>query len=79
MPRPKIIVQDMTEDEVEQKIADLKKELFSLRFRNAMRQLDNPLQIRFLRRDIARFATALSEHRKGIIPLAGESTGTQES
>ncbi|HET9233596.1 MAG TPA: 50S ribosomal protein L29, partial [Candidatus Eisenbacteria bacterium] len=45
-------------------------EIFNLRFRNAMRQLDNPLRIRFLRRDVARYTTALAEHRQGIRFLA---------
>ena len=39
-------IHDMSPDDVERRIADLKKELFNLRFRNTMRQLDNPLQIR---------------------------------
>ena len=52
-------------------LADAKRELFNLRFRNAMRQLDDPLTIRYTRRDLARCMSALSEHRKGIRKLAG--------
>jgi large subunit ribosomal protein L29 len=72
MPRPKVKVHEMTLLEVEQKVEEIKKELFNLRFRNAMRQLDNPLEIRYLRRDLARLETALTEHHKGIRRLAGE-------
>ncbi len=63
-------IQELTVPEVEDKIREMKKEIFTLRFRNAMRQLDNPMRIRFLRRDIARYTTALAEHKKGIRFLA---------
>jgi len=63
-------IQELTVPEVEDKIREMKKEIFTLRFRNAMRQLDNPLRIRFLRRDIARYTTALAEHQQGIRFLA---------
>jgi large subunit ribosomal protein L29 len=79
MPRPKILVNDLTVDEVQQKLAELKNELFNLRFRNTMRQLDDPLKIRFMRRDIARLSTALSESRHGIHTLAGEARESKES
>ena len=64
-------VRDMTEDEIETRIRELHEEIFNLRFRNAMRQLQNPVLIRERRRDIARMRTILVEHRKGIRPLAG--------
>ncbi len=64
-------VRDMTEDEIENRIRELHEEIFNLRFRNAMRQLQNPVLIRERRRDIARMRTILVEHRKGIRPLAG--------
>ena len=66
-------IHDMSPDDVERRISDLKKELFNLRFRNTMRQLDNPLQIRGLRREVARLSTALAEYRQGTRRLAGES------
>ena len=72
MPRPRIDINEMTAAEVELKKEELKKELFNLRFRNAMRQLDNPVQIRYLKRDIARLATALTEHGRGLRRLAGD-------
>ena len=79
MPKEKLDVRDMTETEVEQKIGEMKQELFHLRFRNAMRQLDDPLTIRFMRRDVARLKTALSEHKRGIHPLAGEEQDRTKS
>jgi ribosomal protein L29 len=80
--KEKTNIQELTIPEVEDKIREMKKEIFTLRFRNAMRQLDNPLRIRFLKRDVARYTTALAEHQKGIrflatgedVPLGGETT-----
>jgi len=64
-------IRDLTADEIEQKIRELHEDLFNLRFRNSMRQLQNPVSIRERRRDIARLRTILTEHRKGIRKLAG--------
>jgi large subunit ribosomal protein L29 len=62
-------IRELTADEVTLKIKDLREELFNLNFRNSMRQLDNPLKIRELRRDMARLMTVLEEHRRGIRSL----------
>lgn len=64
-------VRQMTRDEVELKLRDLKEELFTLRFRNAVRQLDNPLRVRQVRRAIARLETILAEDVRGVRSLAG--------
>ncbi len=45
---------NLSSSELEVKLKDLREELFTLRFRNSMRQLDNALKIRSTRRDIAR-------------------------
>jgi len=71
MPRERINFSDLTMAEIEEKVIALKEEIFNLRFRNAMRQLDDPLVIRYKRRDLARCLTALSEHKKGLLRLAG--------
>ena len=48
------------------RLTELKDQLFQLRFRNSMRQLDDPLKIRSTRRDIARVETLLRrEQAKG--------------
>ncbi|GHU87073.1 50S ribosomal protein L29 [Clostridia bacterium] len=52
---------DMTEVEVTRKLADLKKELFNLRMQHAINQLDNPMRIKEVKRDIARAQTILKE------------------
>ena len=64
-------VREMTEDEIVTRVRELHEEIFNLRFRNAMRQLQNPLLIRERKRDIARLTTILVEHRSGIRKLAG--------
>jgi large subunit ribosomal protein L29 len=57
-------MRDMTPDEIEQRVRELREELFNLRFRNSMRQLDNPLKIRASRREMARLLTVLREKQK---------------
>jgi len=45
---------NLSSTELDVKLRELREELFNLRFRNSMRQLDNALKIRSTRRDIAR-------------------------
>ena len=52
-------LENLTPTELEQKLGELREELFQNQFKNSMRQLDNPLKIRAARRDIARVLTLL--------------------
>jgi large subunit ribosomal protein L29 len=54
-------LRDLTSDELAVKAADLKKELFNLRVQQAMGQIENPMRLRTLRRDIAKTKTVLKE------------------
>ncbi len=54
---------NMTDVELEKKLKDLKSELFSLRFRHASGQLENPLSIRTCKRNIARVNTELQARK----------------
>ena len=54
-------MRDMSPDEIRTRLQELREELFNLRFRNAMKQLDNPLKIREGRREMARLLTVLHE------------------
>jgi large subunit ribosomal protein L29 len=54
----------MSAEEITQRVGELREELFNLRFRNTMRQLDNPLKIRETRREMARLLTVLGEKEK---------------
>ena len=47
--------------ELNKKLADLKQELFNLRFQHAINQLDNPVRIDTVKKDIARVMTILAE------------------
>lgn len=57
---------NMTTAEIEQKITTYKEELFNLRFQIATGQLDNPMRIREVRKNIARAKTILRERELGI-------------
>ncbi|MHB1419591.1 MAG: 50S ribosomal protein L29 [Bacillota bacterium] len=54
-------IKDLTNDELLRKVGDLKEELFNLRFQVVTGQLDNPMRIREVRRNIARAKTVLRE------------------
>ena len=54
-------LREMSEVELNKKLADLKQELFNLRFQHAINQLDNPHRIVDVKRDIARVLTVLQE------------------
>jgi len=60
-------MRDMTVDEIQVRVAELREEMFNLRFRNTMKQLDNPLKIRESRREMARLLTVLREKERVVV------------
>lgn len=54
-------VREMNAAELNNKLNDLKKELFNLKFQHATNQLDNPQRIADVKKDIARVNTVLRE------------------
>lgn len=54
-------IREMSREEVEKKIEEWEEELFNLRFQAKMGQLANPLQLRLVRRDIARARTIIND------------------
>ena len=52
-------IREMSVSELEAKLKDLKSELFNLRFQHATKQLDNPMVIASVKKDIARVNTLL--------------------
>jgi len=65
MPHVKAsIMREQTADEIRARVAELREEMFNLRFRNAMKQHDNPLKIREGRRELARLLTVLHEKER---------------
>ena len=55
-------IRKMSAAELEAKLVDLKKDLFMLRMQHATNQLDNPLQIAAVKKDIARIKTIIREN-----------------
>ena len=54
-------IRGLTADELNARLADLKKDLFMLRMQHATNQLDNPLKLADVKKDIARIKTVLRE------------------
>jgi large subunit ribosomal protein L29 len=54
-------IREMTDAEIQERIEESKEELFRLRYRSATQQLENPMLLRHLRRDVARMRTILRE------------------
>ncbi len=54
-------IRNLNDSELNTKLANLKEELFNLRFQHATGQLDNPLKIKEVKRDYARVKTVLRE------------------
>ncbi len=54
-------IHELRDDELQEKLASLKTELFNLRFSHATGQLGNPMQIQNVRREIARVKTVIRE------------------
>ncbi len=56
-------IRDFSMAELESSLADLKKELFNLRFQNATNQLENPMRIVEVKKTIARINTVMAERK----------------
>lgn len=54
-------LRDLTVKELNDKLLDSKKELFNLRFQHTINQLENPMRIKAVKKDIARINTILTE------------------
>ena len=52
-------IREMNSEALTKKLAELKEELFNLRFQHAINQLENPGRINAVKKDIARVKTAL--------------------
>ena len=56
-----IKIREMSDVELTKKLGDLKEELFHLRFQNAINQLDNPMRLKAVRKEIAVVKTIIRE------------------
>ena len=54
-------VREMSVEKLQEKLQELKKDLFMLRMQHATNQLDNPMQIAAVKKDIARVKTIIRE------------------
>ncbi|MBQ7011919.1 MAG: 50S ribosomal protein L29 [Clostridia bacterium] len=54
-------LRELSTEQLEAKLKELKSELFTLRFQHAINQLDNPHKLVDVKRDIARVMTVMSE------------------
>ena len=69
----------MTRVELLQRKSELEGETFNLNMRRSLKQLDNPLRLRQVGRDIAKVMTVLNEDKLGIRKLAEEKTSVLSS
>lgn len=77
-------LRELSREELEQKIADHKEEVFNLQLSRNTKELDNPIRLRILRREMARIKTILQEDRLGVRKLAearsiAEKTGGKKN
>ncbi|MGD8758567.1 MAG: 50S ribosomal protein L29 [Deltaproteobacteria bacterium] len=54
-------IRDLSSDEIRQKLDESTEELFNLRFQHATDQLENPMRLGHVKRDIARMKTVVKE------------------
>ena len=59
-------VRALSVEKLEEKLQELKKDLFMLRMQHATNQLDNPLQIATVKKDIARIKTIIREKETNV-------------
>ncbi len=59
-------IKDMTVDELNSKLAELKQELFNLRFQHAVNQLENPKRLQAVKKDIARVKTFIRKQESNL-------------
>lgn len=59
-------IKDLTATELEEKLAELKQELFNLRFQHSVNQLENPMRMKAVKRDIARVKTFIRKQESEI-------------
>ena len=63
MPLRSDEIRDMSDGDINARVAELEEERFRLKFRSATEPLENPLRLRTIRRDIARLKTILRERQ----------------
>ena len=67
MARAADALRDLPDSELEVKLAEVKEELFNLRFQLVTGQLDNPMRIKQVRRDVARIMTIMRQRELAVL------------
>ena len=57
-------LREFTEEELQQKLNDLKEEMFNLRFQKSLNRLENQMRIKVVKKDIARLLTLVTERQQ---------------
>jgi len=60
------LLRDLTNDELERKLAETRQELFNLRFQSATGALENPARLRLAKREISRILTIRHEREASL-------------
>ncbi len=72
-------MRELTREELQQRKSETEEELFNLGLQKAGKELDNPLRLRILKRDLARINTILREDELKIQPLASQEEKVSSS
>ena len=59
-------IREMSDKELNAELIKLKKDLFNLRFQHVTGQLENPVKLREIKKDIARVKTIISDFKSGF-------------
>ncbi len=65
-------LKELSLNEIQFRLEDLEEEMSNLRYQKALGQLNNPLRIRIVRREIAQIKTVIHESELGLRKFAGE-------
>lgn len=59
-------IRELSVVELNEKLSDLKSELFNLRFQHAINQLENPMRLKVVKKDIARVKTIIKQKETAV-------------
>ena len=68
-------LRDLSDEELDTKLAEAKEELFNLRFQLVTGQLDNPMAIKVVRKEVARILTVIRERELAVLESAVAEEG----
>ncbi|MFN2640673.1 MAG: 50S ribosomal protein L29 [Actinomycetota bacterium] len=72
-------LRDLSDEELAQKLDEAKEELFNLRFQLVTGQLDNPMRLKVMRREVARIMTVIREREIEYHETAGTAAVAEEA